>query len=60
MARMPAARNVTARTRPVRSGVGIFLLVDGVLAIIASIFGKGEGRGLIALVGVLARLPGSS
>jgi uncharacterized membrane protein HdeD (DUF308 family) len=38
--------------------VGTFLLVDGVLAIIASIFGKGEGRGLIALVGVLSAIAG--
>ena len=28
---------------------GIFLLVDGVLAVIASIFGRGEGRGMLAL-----------
>ena len=37
---------------------GIFLLVDGVLAIIASIFGKGEGRGLVALIGVLSVIAG--
>jgi uncharacterized membrane protein HdeD (DUF308 family) len=33
---------------------GIFLLLDGVLAIIASIFGRGEGRGLLATLGVLS------
>ncbi len=38
--------------------VGIFLLVDGVLAVLASIFGKGEGRGLIALLGVLSAIAG--
>jgi len=37
---------------------GIFLLVDGVLAIIASIFGRGEGRGLLALVGALSVIAG--
>ncbi len=37
---------------------GIFLLVDGVLAIIASVFGRGEGRGLLALVGVLSAIAG--
>jgi uncharacterized membrane protein HdeD (DUF308 family) len=37
---------------------GIFLLVDGVLAILASIFSKGEGRGLLALIGVLSVLAG--
>ena len=39
---------------------GIFLLVDGLLAIVGSIFGRGEGRGLLALVGVfyLGVLPG--
>jgi hypothetical protein len=30
---------------------GIRLLVDGVLAIVASNFGRGDGRGLLALVG---------
>jgi uncharacterized membrane protein HdeD (DUF308 family) len=37
---------------------GIFLLVDGVLAILASVFSKGEGRGLLALIGVLSVLAG--
>jgi len=37
---------------------GIFLLFDGVLAIFGSIFGKGEGRGLLALIGVLSALAG--
>ena len=37
---------------------GIFLLVDGVLAIFASIFAGGEGRGLLALIGVLSALAG--
>ncbi len=37
---------------------GIFLLVDGVLAIIASIFEKGDGRGLLAIIGVLSAVAG--
>ena len=37
---------------------GIFLLVDGVLAIFGSIFGEGEGRGLLALIGVLSAIAG--
>ena len=37
---------------------GIFLLVDGVLAIFGSIFGKGEGRGLLAVIGVLSAIAG--
>src|SRR5215217_7730435 len=37
---------------------GIFLLVDGVLAIFASIFSEGEGRGLLALIGVLSAIAG--
>ncbi len=37
---------------------GIFLLVDGVLAIGGSIFGRGEGRGLLALIGVLSAIAG--
>jgi uncharacterized membrane protein HdeD (DUF308 family) len=37
---------------------GIFLLVDGVLAMIASIFGRGEGRGLLAMIGVLSAIAG--
>ena len=37
---------------------GIFVLLDGVIAIIASIFGSGEGRGLLALIGVLSAIAG--
>ena len=37
---------------------GILLLVDGVLAIVASVFGRGDGRGLLALVGVLSAIAG--
>jgi uncharacterized membrane protein HdeD (DUF308 family) len=37
---------------------GIFLLVDGTLAILGSVFGRGEGRGLLALVGVLSAIAG--
>ena len=37
---------------------GIFLLVDGVLALLASIFNKGDGRGLLAVIGVLSVLAG--
>src|SRR5215212_8144490 len=37
---------------------GIFLLVDGVLAIIGSIFGRWEGRSLLALIGVLSAIAG--
>ena len=37
---------------------GIFLLVDGVLAIFGSIFAKGDGRGLLALIGVLSAIAG--
>jgi len=37
---------------------GIFLLIDGVLAIFGSIFGKGEERGLLAVIGVLSALAG--
>ncbi len=37
---------------------GILLLVDGVLAILASIFGRGEGRGLLATIGVLGAIAG--
>jgi uncharacterized membrane protein HdeD (DUF308 family) len=37
---------------------GIFLLVDGVLAIFGSVFNKGDGRGLLALIGVLSVLAG--
>jgi len=37
---------------------GIFLLVDGVLAVIGSIVGVGENRGLLAVVGVLSAIAG--
>jgi uncharacterized membrane protein HdeD (DUF308 family) len=37
---------------------GIFLLVDGVLAIFASIFSQGDGRGLLALIGVISAVAG--
>ena len=37
---------------------GIFLLVDGVLAIFGSIFNEGDGRGLLALIGVLSAIAG--
>jgi uncharacterized membrane protein HdeD (DUF308 family) len=37
---------------------GIFLLADGMLAIFGSIFGEGEGRGLLALIGVLSAIAG--
>jgi uncharacterized membrane protein HdeD (DUF308 family) len=37
---------------------GIVLLIDGALAVIASIFGKGEGRGLLATMGVLSVIAG--
>ncbi len=37
---------------------GIFLLVDGIMAIGTSIFARGEGRGLLALVGVLSAIAG--
>src|SRR3954468_23230441 len=37
---------------------GIFLLVDGVLALIGSVVGAVEGRGLLALIGVLSVLAG--
>jgi hypothetical protein len=34
------------------------VLVDGVIAIVASIFGRGEARGLLALIGVLSAIAG--
>ena len=37
---------------------GIFLLIDGVLAILGSVFSKGDGRGLLALIGVLSAIAG--
>ncbi len=38
--------------------VGIFLLIDAALTILASIFGHVEGRGLVALLGVLSAIAG--
>jgi uncharacterized membrane protein HdeD (DUF308 family) len=38
--------------------LGILLLVDGAAALIASIVGRGEGRGLLAMVGVLSVIAG--
>ena len=38
--------------------IGIFLLVDGVIDVILSIVGKGEGRGLVAVLGVLSIIAG--
>ena len=38
--------------------IGIFLLVDGVIDVIASIAGRGEGRGLVAMLGVLSIIAG--
>jgi uncharacterized membrane protein HdeD (DUF308 family) len=37
---------------------GIFVLVDGVLAVVNSIFGEPESRGLLALVGVISAVAG--
>ena len=37
---------------------GIFLLVDGVLALLGSVFGHGDGRALLALIGVLSAIAG--
>jgi uncharacterized membrane protein HdeD (DUF308 family) len=37
---------------------GIFLLVDGVIAIAGSVSGRVEGRGVLALVGVLSVIAG--
>jgi len=37
---------------------GIFLLVDGILAILGAIVGAGESRGLLAMVGVLSAIAG--
>jgi uncharacterized membrane protein HdeD (DUF308 family) len=36
----------------------IFVLVDGVIATVASIFAGGDGRGLLALIGVLSAIAG--
>jgi uncharacterized membrane protein HdeD (DUF308 family) len=38
--------------------LGILLLVDGVAVLVASIFGHGEGRGLLAIVGILSVIAG--
>jgi uncharacterized membrane protein HdeD (DUF308 family) len=38
--------------------IGVLLLVDGVIAVIASIAGRGEGRVLLAIVGVISVLAG--
>jgi uncharacterized membrane protein HdeD (DUF308 family) len=37
---------------------GIFLLVDGLLAILGAIAGAGDSRGLLAIVGVLSAIAG--
>ena len=37
---------------------GIFLLIDGVVALLAAIFGRGEGRGLAAIIGLVSILAG--
>jgi uncharacterized membrane protein HdeD (DUF308 family) len=38
--------------------VGIFLLIDGVLAMFGAVAGRGEGRGLLAILGVLSVVAG--
>jgi uncharacterized membrane protein HdeD (DUF308 family) len=38
--------------------LGIFLLVDGAFDVVAAIFGKGEGRVLLAILGVLSFIAG--
>jgi uncharacterized membrane protein HdeD (DUF308 family) len=37
---------------------GIFLLLDGVIAVFGAILGRVEGRGLLALIGVLSAVAG--
>src|SRR3954462_1179578 len=37
---------------------GVFVLLDGVIAIVASVFRRGEGAGLLALIGVLSAIAG--
>ena len=37
---------------------GILLLLDGVVAVVASIFRRGEGRGMLAMIGVLSAIAG--
>ena len=58
--------NAAHNLRPVTSfrwlfvlfGVATLGVVDGVLALLASIFSKGDGRGLLALIGVLSAIAG--
>jgi uncharacterized membrane protein HdeD (DUF308 family) len=38
--------------------LGIFLVIDGVLAMVAAVVARGEGRGLLALIGVLSVIAG--
>lgn len=38
--------------------IGIFLLVDGVIDVLLAIAGRGEGRGLVAVLGVLSIIAG--
>src|SRR5690348_12474582 len=38
--------------------VGIFILVDGVIALIAALIGDAENRGLVAVLGVLSAIAG--
>jgi len=37
---------------------GILLLLDGIIALVGAIFGRGEGRGLLAMVGILCLVVG--
>ena len=37
---------------------GIFLLIDGVLAMLGAVFGRSDARGVLAVVGVLSVLAG--
>lgn len=37
---------------------GIFLIFDGALALLGAIFGRGEGRGLLSVVGILSIIAG--
>jgi uncharacterized membrane protein HdeD (DUF308 family) len=38
--------------------LGIFLLVDGAFALVGAVFGSGEARGVLAVVGVISVLAG--
>jgi uncharacterized membrane protein HdeD (DUF308 family) len=38
--------------------LGILLLIDGAAALVSSITGRGEGRGLLALLGILSLIAG--